>query len=679
MVKIPKLAKDGQNWKIYHAKFLEVAATFDCLEVLAGRPYEGEDWDGCNALLCCTFMESVPPSIYFKIRHRTAHENFKYLVKRFRDSEPIPCANELQCAGTAAAVETPENYPTSDEEDLSNSKALTRGTEDVDNRNVGHQDPRTSFEASAQGTSAKCIEMTPVVLESTLHESQDQLQDSLQATPYACEQEAVDSIVTAGRTNGTAKMAKPNVTDVDGKAALGRDLVERRSGIAKEDIPFANGLPLEGEWTVNPSGERDMSMRASVGGTDSNAGRKVEPVDTPNELEQLMTMSIEPDDADGGGILIERSGCFELPNGWVKWPCEWVKGPDVVSHGDEVSSYLGVRDAKRLVLETDGARNHADTLATRTEPHSVETHVILPANEMQNVRMHRIRWKLQDSSYTLENETPEPIRRWRKVSVEDTDAEDADQVIAPNLERAGEAIAPNVGETARNGDGDGDSDDGDVDGATSSGDINSNQVEEVLLAVESQYMCQGRRTRNSDLPMLSEPPIQPTERPYGLVRCCHRCGRIKPEPINVSQTPKVKKTYHGRANAAQPPENSLKCPHRVIGLVRRRWRRGWIEIASVKLEIERVSAKIVQEGETAYLGRAHTAQPPGYHSKRRQEVHGPWCRHGRIKIEPVKVKIEHLNVSQVPEVETTYRIRVSTAQPRGTPSKCFHWVIGPWR
>ena len=90
MVKIPELAEDGQNWKIYCAKFLEVAATFDCLEVLAGRPYEGEDWDGCNALLCCTFMESVPPSIYFKIRRRTAHENFKYLAKRFCDSKPIP-------------------------------------------------------------------------------------------------------------------------------------------------------------------------------------------------------------------------------------------------------------------------------------------------------------------------------------------------------------------------------------------------------------------------------------------------------------------------------------------------------------------------------------------------------------------------------------------------------------
>ena len=119
-------------------KFLEVAATFDCLEVLAGRPYKGDDWDGCNALLCCMFMETVAPSIYFKIHCRTAHKNFKYLAKRFHDNDPIPRTNELQCAGTAAVVEMPENYSTStnaaterhahanlDEEDLTTTKALT--------------------------------------------------------------------------------------------------------------------------------------------------------------------------------------------------------------------------------------------------------------------------------------------------------------------------------------------------------------------------------------------------------------------------------------------------------------------------------------------------------------------------------------------------------------------------
>ena len=255
MVKIPELTKDGQNWKIYHVKFLEVAATFDCLEVLAGRPYEGDDWDGCNTLLCCMFMETVAPSIYFKIHHRTAHENFKYLAKCFCDNDPIPCTNKLQCTGTAAVVEMPENYPTSvnaateqhadtksDEDNLSTTKALTRGTEDVNDGNVGHtQDPRMSTKAPVEGTSTKCAEMTLVVLESVpLHETQNQPHSSLPLTPRPpvdgepckCKQEVADNIVTAGRTNGTVKLAKPTemVADVNRTAPLDGEPVETAEG-----------------------------------------------------------------------------------------------------------------------------------------------------------------------------------------------------------------------------------------------------------------------------------------------------------------------------------------------------------------------------------------------------------------------------------------------------------------
>ena len=69
-------------------------------------------------------------------------------------------------------AETPEKSPTSadtaterhasaerNNKDLSTTKALTRGTEDVDNGNVGrNQDPCMSSEDSAKGTSAKCAE-----------------------------------------------------------------------------------------------------------------------------------------------------------------------------------------------------------------------------------------------------------------------------------------------------------------------------------------------------------------------------------------------------------------------------------------------------------------------------------------------------------------------------------------
>ena len=160
------------------------------------------------------------------------------------------------------------------------------------------QDPRMSTEAPAEGTSAECAEMTTVVLESTPHELQDQLQDSLQASPYACEQEAADSIVAAGRMNGMVEMAKPTGkldVDVNGKATLGRELVGMAHRVDKgskehepqsqlqqmefyckescqhntntnKDIPSAQKLPLEGEWIVCVSGEIGYE-----GGTDGRA------------------------------------------------------------------------------------------------------------------------------------------------------------------------------------------------------------------------------------------------------------------------------------------------------------------------------------------------------------------------------------------------------------------------
>ena len=209
-------------------------------------------------------------------------------------------------------AETPENCPTStdtateqhvraewDEDDLSTTKALTQGMKSVDNGIVRCQDPRTSLEASAQGTSTKCIETTAVVLESMLHEMQNQSQYSLPLTPRppiegepsGCKQEVVDSIMMAECTNGTVKLAKPNKSDVDvnGKATLGSEPAtvacgvdegaetehdgesqlqqtyfycekdRQRNGNATENIPIAYGLLLEGEWTVYPSGEASDS------------------------------------------------------------------------------------------------------------------------------------------------------------------------------------------------------------------------------------------------------------------------------------------------------------------------------------------------------------------------------------------------------------------------------------
>jgi len=343
MVKIPKLAEDGQNWKIYRTKLLEHAATKGWLGVLAGK-LDNEDWEGCNALLHELLHDTIHISIYIQLHRNTAHQVFKYLAKRFRDREPIadPRTKKLAtCTNDAKrylSVKNPtsKNAATGADREDPPTKDLIRGTKDVDDRIVGHTDPRTSFEASAKGTSAKSAGTT-VLLESELHEKQDRPQNSLQATPQrlptedqprACEQEVAESLVTAERTKGKVGMAKPNqtVADVDGKAALGREPAERVHAVnkgteterehesqpqqtnfyckescqhdtnANSNVPNAYGLPLKGEWLVYASGE----MTNSNGDADaSNAA--IEHVCGPSESRETEgAMEIESEGCGGG-------------------------------------------------------------------------------------------------------------------------------------------------------------------------------------------------------------------------------------------------------------------------------------------------------------------------------------------------------------------------------------------
>ena len=244
----------------------------------------------------------------------SAQRIFQYLTSYFLDFDPIkdPRAKKLTTSANEAervstATEHAQNsqntlkhgqnsrrwrsHKRDNNEDLS-TKALTRGTQDVNDRNVRRtQDPCTKAEASAQGTSAECAEMTTVVLESTPHEAQDWLHSSLPLTlrlpidgkPIRCKQEAADSAMTAEHTNGMD-------ADVDGKAMLGRELAGmvhrvneggeecepqvqlqqmkfyceescQCSENATENIPSAHGLLLEGEWVICASGEMENPNR----------------------------------------------------------------------------------------------------------------------------------------------------------------------------------------------------------------------------------------------------------------------------------------------------------------------------------------------------------------------------------------------------------------------------------
>ena len=105
------------------------------------------------------------------------------------------------------------------------------------------QDPCMSAEASVEGTSAECAEMTSVVLKSTPHGMQNQLHSSLPLTsrppiegkPNTCKQEAAESIVMAGCTNRMAEMVKPTVADINRTAMLGEDLATAACGVDEGD------------------------------------------------------------------------------------------------------------------------------------------------------------------------------------------------------------------------------------------------------------------------------------------------------------------------------------------------------------------------------------------------------------------------------------------------------------
>jgi len=270
MVKIPELAEDGQNWKIYRAKYLEVAATENLLSVVAGWELDdgSKDWDHWNRVARMLLYITLPPLLQSRIRLlERAQEVFRYLAYYFLDADPIvdprakklaTCANEDKCDPSAESP-TSENAATGAEREDPPTKALNRGTKDIDDGNVGRtEDPRTSLEASSKGNSAESAG-TLVLLESEPHETQNVPQNSLPLTlrlpidgkPGECKQEAADGVVTAERTNRTVETAKSNEMDAD---------IDRTATLGREPAKVACGVD-EGTETI-----ADVDRTALLGG-----------------------------------------------------------------------------------------------------------------------------------------------------------------------------------------------------------------------------------------------------------------------------------------------------------------------------------------------------------------------------------------------------------------------------
>ena len=168
----------------------------------------------------------------------------------------------------------------------------------------------------------------------------------------------------------------------------------------------------------------------------------------------------------------------------------------------------------------------------------------------------------------------------------------------------------------------------------SGGSVDSIRVNTALLAAESQYTHQNRSTWDQDLPVSSRPPIHHAERPYGHIRRRRRCSRIKFKAIKVSQAPEVETTYQRRPSAALPPRKDSKCAY---GVNRPRRHHGRIKIEPGKLKIECLDDKTAQKGETTYRRRARLAQPLIRAQKCCWEVHGLRHLRGGSKSRPRNV------------------------------------------
>ena len=251
----------------------------------------------------------------------------------------------------------------------------------------------------------------------------------IEGEPNGCKQEVADSMVTAGCTKGMVETAEPTeIADVDRTALLGGRPVERacgvdegdrmeckpqmqllkeesyceeiiqRSGIVNEDVPSAQRLPLEGEWTVCMSSEpltmtvepyaNDGNRNACVylGGTRWHAG------DTSHPEGQ----------SDGSGCQTDRlrgrTDTLSVSNRAV------MTG---LSHCDNVSTYLGAGGVKRSIWETDGVESQTDVSSGHLDTPSIKTNPTKPTNETANVRLPRKKVKLPDSPISTPRRAPD--------------------------------------------------------------------------------------------------------------------------------------------------------------------------------------------------------------------------------------------------------------------------------
>jgi len=176
-----------------------------------------------------------------------------------------------------------------------------------------------------------------------------------------------------------------------------------------------------------------MSEGACIDEADGDPDQGVEPTETQNELDPLVTMSIESEGPDGSEIPCVRLGCTSWCAGNANGPgnrmdrsrgqadeseglADGSKGQadvlrgstdassasnraetDGMSNGEGAGTYLGAGDAKCVVDARNGVGNHMDASSRHSDMPSVKTDAISTANVTEIISTPRKRKKPPDS------------------------------------------------------------------------------------------------------------------------------------------------------------------------------------------------------------------------------------------------------------------------------------------
>ena len=152
--------------------------------------------------------------------------------------------------------------------------------------------------------------------------------------------------------------------------------------------------------------------------------------------------------------------------------------------------------ARQRSDEPNACGNSTDASSVHTDTQDVQTGTLTPADKAESVKTRQTDSKMQGSPYARKTATPNPTFQWKWVSLRGIDIyiplnvpinNSSRTFIFGQVEGGEEQVTVRaVDETAGNDDGDRNGGDRNMNSTTSIGNVDSTQVEAVLLATDSQ-------------------------------------------------------------------------------------------------------------------------------------------------------------------------------------------------